>query len=534
MEEIANPTVAPRPGGRPAARVLIGVARAAEVALALAAAFFLAEYILVACLRLGYPYELEWMEGGSLTQVLHILSGQPLYGPPALDFTPTTYAPLYYYAAALLTPLFPPGFLPLRLLSFASSLGVCCLLFLLVRRETGRWLYGLVAAGLFAATFSLGGAWFDLARVDSLFLLLILASAYLLRFGASWRAQLAAGVLLGLACCTKQSALVLTLPFALCSFILWRWRAAAAFCLAAAATFGLVFLALHVQSQGWFLFYFFRLPSVLEVSQLKLPEFFVRDLWKPLPIALVLTMLWFALRLARSGRRNTLFYLCFAAGMIGMTYGARRYVGAFANNLIPACATLAVFAALALAELRAQPEGGTARWRRTGWPSLAAAVLLLVQFGLLFYDPRRFLPSAADRRAGDALVRRIASLPGDVLIPEHGYLALYAGKPVHAHWMALFDVIRGDPAISQPLVAEIRETIHSQRFSALLLATDLWFDQDIHESYQPAGHLIEEPGRFLPVIGWKSRPEWLFVPRPKLPEQVPPDEGGAAAGTDPR
>jgi dolichyl-phosphate-mannose-protein mannosyltransferase len=527
MEEIANSTAIPCRSGRPAADVLTGATRATEVALALAAALFLAEYVLVACLRLGYPYELEWMEGGSLTQVLHILSGQPLYDRPALDFTPTTYAPLYYYAAALLTLLFHPGFLPLRLLSFTSSLGVCGLLFLLVRRETGRRLYGLVAAGLFAATFSLGGAWFDLARVDSLFLLFILATVYLLRFGASWRAQLAAGVLLALACCTKQSALVLALPFALGSFVLWR-RAAAAFALGMVATFGLAVLALNAQSHGWFLFYFFRLPRFLEVSQLTLAQFFVRDLCKPLPIVLALAILWFALRLARSGRRSALFYLCISAGMLAMTYGSRRYVGAYANNLIPACATLAVLAALALAELRAQPgrggetEGGAARWR-TGWPRVAAAALLLVQFGLLAYDPRRFLPSAADRRAGDELVRRIASLPGDVLIPEHGYLALYAGKPVHAHWMALFDVIRGDPAIGQPLVAEIREAIRSQRFSALLLATDLWFDQDIHQSYQPAGHLIEEPGRFLPVIGWKSRPEWLFVRRSRLPAQVPPD-----------
>ncbi|HEY2290249.1 MAG TPA: glycosyltransferase family 39 protein [Thermoanaerobaculia bacterium] len=502
MENIADSVAVPR-DGRPAASALSVAVRAAEALLALAAVFFLAEYAILACMRLGYPYELEWMEGGTLVQVLHILSGKPLYGPPTLDFTPTTYAPLYYYVAAPLTRLFPPGFLPLRLLSFTCSLGVFGLIFLLVRRETGRWIYGLIAAGLFAATFSVGSAWFDLARVDSLFLLLVLATVYLLRFGASWRAQLAAGVLLALACLTKQSALVLSVPFALCSLVLWR-RAAAAFVLAFAATFGLTFLVLNTRSDGWFLFYFFRLPRVLEVSELTVPQFVVRDLWKPLPIALVLAVLGIALSLARSGRRTALFYLVFAGGMIAMTYGARRYVGAFANNLIPACATLAVLAALALAELRA---------RRAAWPALAAAALLLAQIGLLFYDPRRFLPTAADRRAGDELVRRIASLPGEILIPEHGYLALYAGKPVHAHWMALFDVIRGDPKVGQPLTAEIREAIHSQRFSALLLATDLWFAEDLHESYEPAGRLIEKPGVFLPVIGWKSRPEWLFVPR---------------------
>ena len=37
-------------------------------------------YVVVALLRLRYPYELEWIEGGMVNHVAQLRSGQPLYG----------------------------------------------------------------------------------------------------------------------------------------------------------------------------------------------------------------------------------------------------------------------------------------------------------------------------------------------------------------------------------------------------------------------------------------------------------------------
>jgi 4-amino-4-deoxy-L-arabinose transferase-like glycosyltransferase len=164
---------------------------------------------------MGYPFELEWMEGGSLGQVSWILSGHKLYGPPSLEFTPWVYPPLYFYVSAAVSSMLSGGLLPLRLVSFVASLGSLAFIFAIAQRETGSRRAGWLSAGLFVATYQLGGTWFDLARVDSLFLVLSLAALYVLRFTESFRAALLAGVLISLSFFSKQTALGVATPVAL-------------------------------------------------------------------------------------------------------------------------------------------------------------------------------------------------------------------------------------------------------------------------------------------------------------------------------
>ena len=87
---------------------------------------------------------------------------------------PFNYPPLYYWAGGALVHVFGDSFAPLRALSFAASIACGALLYLLVHGMTGRRAAGVLAAGLFFATYRLAGAWFDLARTDSLHLALVL------------------------------------------------------------------------------------------------------------------------------------------------------------------------------------------------------------------------------------------------------------------------------------------------------------------------------------------------------------------------
>ena len=50
--------------------------------------------------RVGYPYDLEWMEGGMLVHGHRVLNGEGLYVPPSLDFIPYIYPPLYSWVLA--------------------------------------------------------------------------------------------------------------------------------------------------------------------------------------------------------------------------------------------------------------------------------------------------------------------------------------------------------------------------------------------------------------------------------------------------
>ena len=128
---------------------------------------FAALYLGSSLQRLTYPFELEWMEGGSLEHLMRVLRGDPLYVRPSIEFVPFPYPPFYYYLGAIVSKLTGPGLLPLRIISLAASLGTAWIVHRFVRRETGRVVFGAIAAGIFLATWRASGLYFDVARLDS-------------------------------------------------------------------------------------------------------------------------------------------------------------------------------------------------------------------------------------------------------------------------------------------------------------------------------------------------------------------------------
>ena len=70
--------------------------------------------------RLGFPLELEWMEGGMLHQAHRIQHGLSPYPPPSPEFVPFLYTPLYSVVLAVLGFVMPLGFVLGRLVSIAA------------------------------------------------------------------------------------------------------------------------------------------------------------------------------------------------------------------------------------------------------------------------------------------------------------------------------------------------------------------------------------------------------------------------------
>ena len=156
-------------------------ARILRTLLLAGAALYPVVYLCLAYHRLRYPFELEWMEGGGLAQVRRILGGEPMYARPSMAYIPFIYPPLYYYTAAAASRMMgQEGFLPLRLVSFVSSLACFVLIFRMVLKQTGDRTASFLSCALFAATFRAGGAWLDVARLDSMFLALFLAGVYVI------------------------------------------------------------------------------------------------------------------------------------------------------------------------------------------------------------------------------------------------------------------------------------------------------------------------------------------------------------------
>ncbi|MFQ5416689.1 MAG: glycosyltransferase family 39 protein [Myxococcota bacterium] len=466
-------------------------------------------YLVVALLRVDYPFEIEWMEGGALGHVERILAGEPLYAPPSLNFTAFVYTPLYFWLASVFSAVSGGGFAPLRAVSLVASLLCFALVGHYVARESGDRGAGWLAAGLLAATFEISGSWFDLARIDSLFLAWTLAAVTALRFGRSAFAGVFAGLLAAAAFFTKQSALPVFAPFLLCAWVERRalWGAFFATFAAVVAT-GCI--ALDTNTDGWFSYYAFELPAQHALRWRKLESFWRWDLIAKLPIATLAAAAFFARSRTRvaDGRR---FHACLAFGLIGSSLLARLHSGGYVNVLMPAYSGIAIFAGLAAVAL----PGSVARVRRPA-AVLAIFSMFLIQFGLLAYDPRSQLPGDDDRAAGEALLATIRAEDGDVLVVHHGYLPGLVGKPTSSQWMAVRDVLRaGRHPAGERLRAEVIEAITARRYAAIIVDGD-WFEEDLLASYALRGPVFDGDV-FWPVTGHPTRPEWIYEPRSSSP-----------------
>jgi len=175
------------------------------------AAYYVLIFLVVVFFRLGFPFELEWMEGAAVDHVLKILAGENIYVEPSLKFTPFIYPPLYFYIAALVTKFTGTGFLALRIVALLFSGLSFYLIFLIVKKETRSFFYGFLAVSFFIATYPLTGAWLDIGRIDTLFLFFLLLTFYLVKFKVSKKSYILAGLVIALAMFSKQSSLVMAL-----------------------------------------------------------------------------------------------------------------------------------------------------------------------------------------------------------------------------------------------------------------------------------------------------------------------------------
>lgn len=474
----------------------------ARFAPTVAAGLFIGLYLYVAVARITYPYELEWMEGGSLEHVGRILAGQPLYVKPSLEFIPYIYTPAYFYVAAAVSWIGGTGFTPLRFVSLLASL--CCfgLIFVLVRHESRSAAFGLISAGLFAATFSLGGAWFDVARVDSLFMALLLGGVLALRLRPTVAGSVLAATLFFLSFMTKQPAIILAAAMALGCLPTWAGWTRLVFPTLFAGMAGVAVVSLDAATAGWFSYYVFTLPAEHGIEQPMLLDFWTHDVLRPLTIAAVLTGV-FLYRLAARRSGELPFHLALVGGMIGIAWLSRIHSGGYDNVLMPLHAALAIGGGLGVASLR-----GTRL-------ESAAALACLIQFAMLTYAPTHQIPTERDREAGDRLVAMVGKFQGDVFIPMHGYLAQRAGKRAFAGGMAFDDVCRGrDESIIRDLETEVGNALRAGRFGAVILDGPDWgFADEINSGYRYQGRLFDDASLFMPRTGLMTRPQELFVAR---------------------
>jgi hypothetical protein len=485
-----------------------------------AALAFIGAFLWVALRRMGHPYELEWMEGGVLIHVQRVLAGQPLYTAPSLDFVPFLYTPLYYYLAAPFAWLHA-GFLPLRALSLACTAATLAVLYLWIRGRTQSRLAAGLGAGFYAAAFAATGFWYDLARVDSLFILALLTALWTLDGPANTPRLLASALLFAVAFQCKQSSLLVAACMAPMYLGGGRKRLALAALVLAVGIPGMIWI-LDLAHRGWYAYYVFGLPSHHPILASAWLGFWTRDTLTVFPLAFAAGAAALAGRFRRGDARGTLFLMAGTAGMLGAAYASRLHVGGWDNVLMPAFAWLSLLTGLGIGawerSWKAGREAGTPMARHTTFFVIAVHAACLLQFARFAYDPRKQVPDGSDLEAGGRIEAWIRRTPGEVFIPDHGYLAQRAGKPPFAHRIAIEDVLRGpEHPARKALELELGSALESGRFSALLLDSEHPSDAGIFPEtpkprYARTQALPFGPREFMPRTGIKSRPEFVFEP----------------------
>lgn len=432
----AAPSVAPR--------ALAGAA----VVMALTA---IVTVVVLVAMRLGYPFELEWMEGAMVDHSSRVRAGLPIYCPPTPEHVSFLYTPLLFQLGALCSFVVGEGYLALRLVSTLAALGCAWLLFAWARREGGGTMAGWLAAGLFCAGYGYLRYWYDLARNDTLFLVCVLGAAFLLRFRGNRAAWLAGG-LTALAFLAKQSALM-WLPAVGVGALLLDWRKGLRFGIASAVLLGAVVLVADRSSDGWFTFFVFEMPRGHGIQGDRKLGFWTEDLLPILPM--LVGALWLGLARIGSGRRGEgLFLWAFGGGGLLTSYLSRLHAGGFDNVMMYAMTAGCVLLPALLGE--------NGRARRLALPLVVAQFVLLVldpralwlERPALQFDPRQALPGAAHAEASRELLALIRAEPDPVLVPGHGWLTAICGKPAFAHGQAIFDLLQGLPGHDLTILAD--------------------------------------------------------------------------------
>jgi hypothetical protein len=490
--------------------------------------------------RIAYPYDLEWMEGGMLNHALRLSEGQPIYAAPSIDFIPFLYTPLYPALLAALGKLFGLGYLLGRAVSVLAILVTLACIAAAALRETRARGWALAGAGLgggvFAATYPWVEGWYDLVRGDTLFLAMATAGLLLLRAWARHPARApfvyprvaAAAALLALSFFCKQTGVLLVAAGG-AALVVMNWRAVPIYG-AVAGVIGLGGSALlNRLTGGWYWVYVFEVHQQHETFMPRFWQSFGNMAGRFPALTVLLGVTLVAVAAAAVARRRLpegaggfLYWMWMTAA--GALIGALGWATQWAhfNAYIPALTFAAIAAALAIVSLAdLLPRGSLV-------VAAAAGAALGAQLVVARWSPRPFIPTAADRQAGAALIARLRALPGELFMPSHPWYPHLAGKPTFTHRMGIMDVTYRPPpsAGKKPLrpeareVAGLAEALRARRFGAIVLDDryEAWELPGLTESYQP-DELLGRDAAPRVVSGARTVPRTIWTP---IETQLPP------------
>jgi hypothetical protein len=384
---------------------------------------------------------------------------------------------------------------------------ICNLIYWITRRESEQGWLGLVCAGLFLGGYRINGFWYELARVDPLFVALSLGGLTVGVYGAgSTLGLLGAAAALALACLTKQTAVFLGIGLGVYLLVTLGPRAWLYW-----LTYGLLtivpILILNKLTEGWFLYYTYYIASINPIEIGRVVNFVGYELPGLMGGQSVMAIGAALLALQQAGWRGIwqqpwLLWIGLAIVISGL---GRASVGGNLNNRMMAYTLLCLAPALLMSSLtrytKIEPH----------WRVSIISALILTQFALGVYNPRRYMPTPAMYKSGDRLIEKIAAVEGEVLVLMHPYYAWLAGKTPSAQIAAMWHArARGTLPLPPDFVARIK----SQYYAAIVsdnsvFETEPELQRLLNTYYTPSETLA--PGESPPTTtGMVVRPEVVY------------------------
>ena len=385
----------------------------------LAAAFAAAGavgFFFVALSRMGYPFELEFEEGDLFLGALRVLDGKSIYPSPDQDpfFVPILYTPFYYYLCAGAMALFGRALSVCRAVSFSATVLIAGLIVAVARRRGVGWRHAVASGFLFLAFFPGSGFWYDLARLDGVFLALCLGGFFLLDRGDFSPGRIAgAASLLVLAVFTKQVGVFYLAGAGL--FLLWKdFRKGFLFCALSGLAILAIGLAFHLRTGGNFTFFTLAVGPAHEfyLSRFGNPLPWLSRVW---PLALGLVVVAFLERGKSAGQADRRLWVLFLLASIPAALLPWAKAGNYLNDFIPLFLSLAILVALF----------------EVDW----ILPFVLLQLGLLVYNPLAQVPAASMRNAGESFIASLREDTGKTYVLDHPYYSWLAGKPTYPKGM---------------------------------------------------------------------------------------------------
>ncbi len=517
--------------------------------------------------RLGYAFDLEWMEGGMLAHAWRIREGLPLYAAPSPEFVPFVYPPGYSVLLAAVGAVVGLDYLPGRLLSVLGVVAAASAVGAMVYRRPERdGVVAACAAGAFVSCYAFSGAFYDLVRPDGLSLGLLAWAVV----AAGSRRPVWSGLLLAAAFWCKHSAALYGVPLVLGLWARDGVRPALRFAVASVLPALALTIAAQVSSGGHFLRYLLLVPGShglvgvrvwpLTPSELgvALPFFLaviaasvllVEPRRLPVPLSVIVPVgaasvgAGLALAWGATAPSALIGHAALVAALVGVLVHAVDHV---MTRTRPAGDTVLVVGlgvtALVSAMLMRGHQGGfvnvhmpahwmicagggvaLSRWRAADrrLPTLVVSgglLALQLLWGRSAIVAADLVPTTEDRLAGEALVAELKVRRGPILSPYSAWLPVRAGHPPSLHMIGVMDIDHaGGPYVGH--LTTLTSAIEEGMYGAVLQGNRP-IGYGVSARYRPERMLFDEEssppeGRpaFMPRSGWQVRPQVLMVPR---------------------